>query len=209
MRKMAAFLLVICTLSPLVLADDLVPPLWRNSGLDTTFAIWEFDTDDMTPVPNVVDNPFGQTNLTVEIGPGMSYVENWGGRQGLWPLSGAFTIEIDNSPSTIPDKIVWIQLTWAQQTTYGEPGTIFDDISGATATLVQDTIVGETGESIGDGYWHHSVYSMVISPNPDFERIVISGGIIVDELVIDTICPEPMTLSMLAIGGVMLLRKKK
>lgn len=208
MKRVFAFLLVICALSPIVLADDLVPPGWR--GMDgTTFAIWEFDTDDPTPVPNVVDNPFGETVLTVQTGVGQSYWQEWGGRQGIWPLSGMVEIKIDNSPIANPYKEIWVQLTWSAQTTYGEP-VIKEIISGENATLISDDIIGLTGESVGDGLWHHSVYSIIIEPNPAFETIVISGSIMLDELVIDTICiPEPTTMAMLAIGGLMLRRTRK
>jgi hypothetical protein len=70
--------------------------------------------------------------------------------------------------------------------------------------------IGPTGEPAPAGAnWWHSTYNLRIYPNPDFEILRIDGTVMVDQIVIDTICiPEPAALILLAFGGLLLLRRR-
>ena len=105
-------------------------------------------------------------------------------------------------------KDVWIQLTWAKQVTASAPA--ISSIPGGTIQLLSQVDIGPTGEPPPAGAnWWHSTYNIRIYPNPDFETIRIDGTIMVDEVVIDTICaPEPSALALLALGAVGLLRRR-
>ena len=49
-----------------------------------------------------------------------------------------------------------------------------------------------------------------IRKHPKFENIYISGSIMVDQVIIDTICiPEPITIALLGFGSLILIRRKR
>ncbi|MFQ3548696.1 MAG: PEP-CTERM sorting domain-containing protein, partial [Armatimonadota bacterium] len=217
MRKVLVLSFTLVVLFSLVcttFADDLVAPPWQRYSPGTTYALWEFNYETAPGAPVVADdyyNPYGIPTARPYPGVGQSYISQWGGREGLWPLSGTIEVDINNQPIANPYKDIWIQLTWAKQTVDSIP-YISELLSGATGTLVgQHVVLGPTGY-VGD--WYHSVYQIRIYPNPSFETIKIDGTIVVDQLVIDTICvPEPANILALVgglagIGGFAIRRRK-
>ncbi len=181
-------------------AEDLIPPPWRGEPR-TTFAIWEFDTPDLNPMPNFWDNPFGPPNLIVEP------IGDWDDIVGAWPLSGMITVEIMNFPEPLEWKDIWIQLTWKPEDGAMTPFPVIEvtDSFGMISPIYD--IVEEI--QLNEG-WLHTTYQTQIFPNPQFEVIMITGEIWVDELVIDTRCiPEPATIGLLSVGALALLRRKR
>ena len=182
------------------LGDDLWPPSWRGQP-GTTFGKWEFSTNNPNPLPESgYLYPWGLPSTTVSPGLFQSWMPSWGGRQGVWPLSGEIETIIPNRPLALPYKDILIQLTWAQQAP-----NVFPAVSelrfGVGSTLVHEIPL--------PGGWFHSTYQIHLEPNPDWEKILITGAINVDELVIDTICaPEPTTLCLLAMGAFAILRRR-
>lgn len=187
-------------------ADDLNPPPWRGQPR-TTFQEWTFATPNPMPLPDLVNNPYGQPGAQVWPGTGQQYWPIWGGRGGVWPLSGAMEFYIPNAVGG-EYKDIWIQLTWAKQAFMSSP--IISTIPGGTIQLLSQIDIGPTGEPAPAGAnWWHSTYNIRIYPNPEFETIRIDGTIMVDQIVIDTICvPEPATMTLLALGGLVFLRRK-
>ncbi|MCC7147447.1 MAG: PEP-CTERM sorting domain-containing protein [Phycisphaeraceae bacterium] len=182
-------------------ADDLFPPSWRGQD-GTTWAEWTFSTSDPTPDPDQGYNPYGVTDLVVYPGVGQVWWATLEGRDGVWPLSGEIWATIPNRPQPLPWKDIWIQLTWKPQA----PGT-----SPIVLTTAPDTVYGTLEQTTDlDGPWVHSVFSIRLEPNPNIETILITGGIDVDQLVIDTRCvPEPASIGMLVLGGLGLLRRRR
>ncbi len=211
MRPQVAFLAValVCAVAfPAVsFADDLNPPPWRGQP-GTTMQEWRFLTDNPTPLPDVSYNPYGQPSAQVWPGTGQQWWPIWGGRPGVWPLSGAAEFYIPNAPPPNPYKDIWIQLTWAKQAFVSEP--LFSSIPGGTIELLNQQVLGPTGEPPPAGAeWYHSTYLIRIYPNPAFETIRLDGTIMVDQIVIDTICvPEPTALGLLGLGTLVLLRRR-
>jgi len=183
----------------IALADDLNPPPWRN-GPGTTFGKWEFSDNDANPLPDVGNYPWGLPSTTITPGLLQEWMPEWEGRFGVWPLSGDIVTDIPNQPLPLPFKDIWIQLTWAQQAPNTWPA-VSELRFGVPATLLQEVPAG--------GVWFHSTYLIHLEPNPDWESILITGAVNVDEMVIDTRCfPEPTTLCLLAVGAIGLLRRR-
>jgi len=192
---------VVGALSSRVLADDLNPPPWQRFQPGTTFQEWEFLTSSPNPAPDLVYNPYGMPELTAIPGALQTWQAVWDGRQGVWPLSGTMLVGISNNPVANPYKDVWIQLTWEAQAPGNRP-TVWETISGEYGTIVSEVSVG--------GSWLLTTYNIHLIPNPSFENVRIDGGIMVDELVIDTICiPEPGTLALFGLGGLVLFLRRR
>jgi len=212
------------------LADDILPPWWRYKDPDhhvnrSTLQQWEFSDDSINPEPepgytmppNTIENPKSPPAAAVET-TGAAWIDDDpdSSRQGIWALtdaefSGEILLFISNYHNEVeePEKKIWIQLTWKPRPhitpppSPGEPGITgyADFIIPFGASLVHE-------QSLAEG-WIHSTYLSIIQPNPEEEMISISGDILVDEVVVDTICPEPATLGLLALGFPLLLRSRR
>lgn len=184
------------------LGDDLNPPPWRGDP-GSTFGKWEFSTNDPNPLPEPgYLYPWGLPTTSVVPGLLQNWMPEWEGRIGVWPLSGEIVTDIPNRPLPLPYKDIWIQLTWAQQAPNTWPA-VSELRFGVPATLVQEL-------PLPGGVWFHSTYLIHLEPNPDWERILITGAVNVDEMVIDTICvPEPTTLGLLVIGAIALFHRRR
>ena len=205
-----AVLMVGCFVaSQVVSADDVFPPPWRGQE-GTTQAVWEFGTSDPSPSPDFEFNPYGPSNMNVYAGVGQEWWDIWGGRQGVWPLSGTIEVEIPNRQEPRPYKDIWVQVTWAPQAPDTYP-LVSETLSGQAGGLINEIQLEPTLEPPpADDFWYHSTYLIHIEPNPAWEIVRIDGAIMVDQIVIDTICiPEPATMLLLSIGGLAVLRKKR
>jgi len=199
---------VLAWLAVPAVADDVQPPPWRGQW-STTSQIWEF----LTPNPGDPAGeglrpdgpapggqpPLPSTMLWVTPGPGMEWmpedlVTPESQRVGIWPLSGAIEVVVDNHEPPNELKWVWVQLTWRPQPTGGIP-----EISGLQPSPIRaedmPKVVEEVTLPCG---WVETTYEWFLRPNPPDEWFTVGGMIDVDELVIDTWCiPEPSTLAML------------
>jgi len=220
------------------LAEDLNPPTWRGNPL-TTWQQWEF-LQEGDPIPNSDPAAFGYSTpdagnflptpvVTHIPGPGAGWhpkqpTAEFG--QGIYDpdgipgdgwvnLSGELIIDIPNFSNNNPRKIIWIQLVWEPQGPGNLPTIQLLDPAGdpSTVPLVRTELWPAPDDPDPTNQWrkvYHDTWHFELFPNPDFESISISGGINVDELVIDTWCvPEPATMSFLGLGGLSVLIRRK
>ena len=183
------------------LADNILPPPWAGESR-TTVQGWEFSDDNLNPLPDFGVNPFGLQPATVN--PGYPWLPESNGRQGVWPLSGSITFPIYNFPEPYPEKRIWIQVTWQPQDV-GNELHVGASAAGATelgCALIDDVL-------LADG-WRHTTTEIILEPNPQMEDVEVWGWVNVDEVVIHTRCiPEPATLGLIALGGLMMLRRRR
>lgn len=208
---LTVLLVMSATVSATIVNDSV--PSWRGEE-NTTFQAWGFDDASNpasvelssvniygAPTLNII-NVFGLTDWMPD------YTTSQGTAYGVWKLyAGQMEITIPNTDNTEPD-------TWKEiliQITYYDPGGVGGNIPLVFNPLPSAT-VERTGRDELDNGFFHDTYRIIIMPNPTSEDITISPiqcQLYVDEVIIDTAClPEPMTIAMLGLGGLMLRRKK-
>ena len=183
-------------------ADEIVIPEWRGNPC-STFQEWDFNTNLPIPDADILNNEYGTPKLNVNT----SY--DWvDGDYGYWPL-GEIDVFIPNNPITGTDtyKHIQIQLTWFQG---GNDDNPYLPDEPLVAVVPYDNMTIYRTDNYPASGWIHSTFDNTIWPNPIDEWITIKGDILVNQLVIDTICiPEPATIAMLGLGGLALIRKRR
>lgn len=217
-RRIVLILCIPLLVSATTAAHDVVQPDWRRLE-GTTYQEWRFDTGANPAIPEVIDNPYGGTSpgasalITVgSMGTGwQNQLGGMGTQTGYWDLGGGggqIVLDIDNRPLTLDYKEIWVQVTY------------FSDITQPPAVAVPRAtyLGGQTGLSVEDtgmgGGWFVDQSIWRIEPNPSHEQIILTSnqmwGSVIDQIVVDTICiPEPATIGLLFLGGLMILTKRQ
>lgn len=214
-NTLLAAIVTVGLVSSALLADNLNPPPWAGQP-GTTMQQWEFLTPGLPVpgfpgageylVPDIDQNIYGDATLVAYPGPLQSWQALWGGRDGVWPLSGTIEIWVPNVPQPNEYKDIWVQITWAKQVSGSTPSVLEMGDYGLQGDETYATLVDETPL---DSTWFHSTYLIHLPYNPPSEWIKISGTLMVDEIVVHTICaPEPATLGLLVLGGLAALRRR-
>lgn len=199
-------------------ADDLNPPPWRGGPLSTV-AEWDFLTPsagppDGTSVTPVIGNSGGQPLAVPDITT-LNWIPFDG--TGAWtapiPGGGAIGFEIPNWIDLEPIKFLQIQMTYVPGPTGQGPFTqnwnAFDP-NGITSIL--QTSANDTGIP-GTNLWYR-IEQWEIRPNPDFEffQVFIPGGVILSQVVVDSISvPEPSTLVLgsMAVAALAIVARRR
>lgn len=203
-------LLMMGTMVSAVVLCDANPPDWRG-GANTTYQSWSFSTQDNPAFPD--DgwyNPYGKpsTELIGDFGANTVWLNEDNGHQGVWIVdrtASDMVLNVSNFPEQNPYKELWLQIVYSAQN--DEVPMIYVLPEGG-ATYIPMVFQSKTQI---DTLYFSAWYKLTIEPNPTFEKIYIRPRdcqVFVDCITLDTQCiPEPMTLVMLGLGG-LLLRKR-
>ena len=173
---------------------------WERGDDGSTWQQWDFSSNSTSPSPDAGSNPYGTPVMTVK--PFGDWIEG----PGAWPLSGEIDIYIPNRPEPFDYKQILLQLTW--QPGGNDQTPTMPDEPWVAVTPFQEMEMHRWDNT--PDTWTHSLFEITIWPNPPGEWITIKGDILVDQVIIDTICiPEPATIFLLGIGGLMTLTRKR
>ena len=217
---------VVMGLCASVIADDILPPSWRGGPL-TTMQQWQFTTPGGLGAPDAGNtNPYGdmQVSVTGDATWEPTSSSSDAARSNAWrllddPSGGTTSIHCDGDDKNTPVTFIFGSFE------EGKQDVVQITFSGDTPVLSVLPIPGKVDFStsldsssittLGDGWkvltQRHTYYGL---SNPSGENFVISvpdgGATWIDHVVIDTqTLPEPATLSLLAIGGLAVLRKRR
>lgn len=210
-RAIFAALLAVGLGGPTAWADDLFPAPWRDFT-DPFYTIqeWEF-TQPGTPL-----QPDGEITTLNPGDPAMFQAAGvvWDGNFQNTGLDGYFmptgtgvmVFGIPNVVDNEPMKYLRIQINgiWDQS-----PPPVVSFISATKDQQPAVTHFIESDEAI-PGF--HRWEDWAIFPNPDDEviQLIVPGGSFVNQVVIETISfPEPASLSLLTLGGLVALRRRR
>jgi len=171
-----------------------------------TSQAWTFEDDDNPAVPEINLNPYGPATATITGAAPPEWISTLLGRDGVWQGEGLLELDIEIPNQMVPNPYKEISI---------EIGFLGDLTEFSVLPIPVGGIVNETSRSIddtGDG-WKKLTASYYIAPNPYWEQLcyVFSGDIAaVDYVAVYTVCvPEPLTISLLGFGGLMMWRRRR
>ena len=184
-------------------ADDLNPPPYRGGPL-SVYAHWNY-------IPGTTILNLTAWNSVDDTDPATTLYPNFTPNIQVIPNGGAYDFQIPNWVDTMPIKYLRLQLTWEGNLL--TPLNIFsqglDGVNPVFGQIVYTSPLQVDAAAVKA----YQYYDLIYKPNPDFERIHIDmlPNSVLTQVVVDSIStvPEPATLSMLAFGGLALLRKRK
>lgn len=187
-----------------VLADDLNPPSYRGLPL-SVHAHWSGDTGlPMQPDWHWIDDTDPATYLFPGLSPSFIVIGDPAGSGSIYQFT------VPNIVDELPLKLLRIQLTWVGTTkppidisAHGLEGN--GDVTGVVAFASSPNIYTQP-----DGGYQY--FDIEFRPNPDYEviDIYLPEKAELVQVVIDSIStvPEPATLSILALGGVVMMYRR-
>ena len=198
-EKVILVLALVCIVSGAVLATP-IP--------GSTSQRWDFITGANPAIPEVVYNPYGPVEATITYAGTSGSDPTW--INGVWSgTSVKFTTTIPNTNNTAPDsyKDIVVQVGYRGNISLAQVKV------GVIAFGPQREI--STYEK-GNEIWTLVTDYYHIEPNPTSEYICygfsdfFGGEQQLDFVDIYTVCvPEPMTICLLGLGGLVISRRKK
>lgn len=229
MRRSIIVFMTILLIVAVVSADDFFPPGWRGQPLSVE-AEWNFNTpltNWYSISPDYFNSVAGSGNEYLYTGfP--THAEVVDPQKWMWqPINQGGGIT--PAPGIVGDSLTFAMQNWVDMEPWKDARVqitgIWQDIATLEGMLGQlISSVDVVGLPIGswaitDGQlvnynatgWFQAYIDLQIWPNPNWEKITafVPQGLIIDQVYIDTISiPEPATIALLCLGGLMLRRKK-
>ena len=211
MKKALVALMAAVLITPAVVADDLNPPPWVRETEYTTYQVWDdWDTigggahfaEDLYTYPGATEGPWAY------VGGSPAVWDDYDGRKALVITDGEpIDIQLPNCAEDQDRyKEIYLQIVW-----HWDGGV---DIPELTWPTGYDPEILVMWQDLGDGWYYERYYWEIDEYNPDFELIRIEAvdfdNLVIDQIVIDTRrIPEPGMLSLLALGGLALVRRRR
>lgn len=220
MRTYASYLCAfVCTLAPAVQADDLFPPDFR--GLPGSIkVVWDFETSD-NPAPyselEVVPLPGSPLFPITPTADPLNMVWYSDANVDGWislPQSSILNFNLPNFIDEEPLKKIWIQINYIpledpQDYPFVVAVEAYDQEAGS--------VLGQFQGSFALPELGYRAEAWEIYPNPDFElvQIYLQPGILVDQVIIDTVSIPELSTAVLSgmvvagAAGFSLLRRRR
>ncbi|HLB75284.1 MAG TPA: PEP-CTERM sorting domain-containing protein [Sedimentisphaerales bacterium] len=172
---------------------------------------WNFDNNSNPAIPEIDLNPYGTATGAIDgsaSGPPPEWAADLLGRDGVWQAEGMLTITLDIPNQMIANPYKEIRLE------IGFIGDLADfsvfpiPLGGSVELVGQHVVVVDPATG-----WKKLTAKYIIEPNPDREIVNYSfagAHAAIDYVIVKTICvPEPMTVSLLGLGGLILARRRR
>ncbi len=213
MRKLKELLLAVAVVgivSPAVLADDLNTPPWQRETENTTYQIWDtwdtlgngvYEAQEFYTSPNAWENPWIYA-------PSATIWSSYDGRDDVLVINDGNPLEIyiQNWPDNpAGSKEIYMQITYHWDGFIDIPELVWP--SGYNPDLL-------VFEDLGNGWFYDQYLWTIDDQSPDFEMFYIWAAdldnLVIDQIIIDTrTVPTPASLSLLALGGFAMIRRRR
>ncbi|MBN2210486.1 MAG: PEP-CTERM sorting domain-containing protein [Sedimentisphaerales bacterium] len=180
-------------------ADYDNPPAWDNNDPSFTHQVWEFGTDANPANPDVDDNPFGTSTVTIA-STGAMWIDDaapilaelglpttlTAGRTGGWAVGdlpgllggnpqdvlGGMSVVVPNAQDLTKTKYVWMQVTYFLLNPTPTPFQYITDLQ--TSPSADINIISEISRPVDpvyQPYWNYYEVLWEIDPQPNQETI--------------------------------------
>ena len=207
------------------LGDDLLPPSWRSlpGTVTAEWDTWQNFRWNMPPDSWAYTSYPGQSPAGSPYAdapePSQRIVENPpSDRVYIWQ-DAPITFWLPNFENSNEVKHVWFQLTYSVPNDFQKP-KFHVTVPGDSFTFLGPDVFVTRIDLDPLDVWYTDVFAFEIFPNPEWEEIELSFynwntgepwyPAYIDQVVIDTWCvPEPASMSLLALGGLAVLRRRR